>query len=219
MKGIYNLYKKNQTRNPKKPFKYSDLMSDDEDIIFSSHSNPDESETSDESSEDENAQSDEIPNQTQAAEEYLKLEENVEIPNYAKGEIIEESPAVSGKANIFANTDKMSANTTEDEPSSDAFSRMEKSLKKLEQASDSHPKMAKTSEADAKTGDKTQPVIEGKSDKNDLMDSKSDITDYSYYLIDPNVEHEQRNRSTDVPEHEQERSSAPDVPPRKYRRL
>ena len=55
---MYNLYKKNQTRNPKKPFKYSDLMSDEEDIIFSSHSN-DQSETSEESSdesEDDNAQ-------------------------------------------------------------------------------------------------------------------------------------------------------------------
>ena len=189
-------------------------MSDDEEIIFSSHSNPDESDTSDESSEDENDQSDELPNQNQAAEEYLKLEENVEIPNYAKGEIIEESPTVSGKAN----TDKMPDNTPEDESSSDAFSRMEKSLRKLTQASDSHPKMIKTSEPDGKTGERN-PVIDEKSNKNDLTDSKSEITDYSYYLIDPNVEHEQRNRSTDVPEHEQEQSSAPDVPPRKYRRL
>jgi len=69
---MYNLYKKNQTRNPKKPFKYSDLMSDDEEVIFSSHSNH-QSETSDDSSdesENDNAQSDELPNQNQ--EEYLK---------------------------------------------------------------------------------------------------------------------------------------------------
>ena len=183
-------------------------MSDEEEIIFSSHSNPDESITSDGSSEDEIAQSDELPNQNQAVEEYIKLEENVQIPNYARGEIIEDSQTVFGKT-----TDNMS------ESSSDAFSRMEKSLKRLKQASDSHPKMTKISESDAGTGDKTDTpsVIEKESPKHDLSDNKSDITDYSYYLIEPNVE--QRNRSPDVPEHEQEQSSAPDVPPRKYRRL
>ena len=216
---MYNLYKKNQTRNPKKPFKYSDLMSDEEDIIFSSHSN-DQSETSEESSdesEDDKAQSDELPNQNQ--EEYLKIEENVEIPNYAQGEVVEDAPVVSGKAK----TDNMPDNrSNDDESSSDAFSRMEKSLKKLKQASDTHPKMTKIPESEAKPGNEliSTPVMEDKSDKNDLSDSKSDMTEYSYYLIDPNVEHEQqRNRTPDVPEHEQERLSAPDVPPRKYRRL
>ena len=117
---MYNLYKKNQTRNPKKPFKYSDLMSDEEEIIFSSHSN-DQSETADDSSdesEDNNAQSDELPNKNQ--EEYLKIEENVEIPNYAQGEVVEDAPAVSGKAK----TDNMSDSRSNDESSSDAFSRM-----------------------------------------------------------------------------------------------
>ena len=215
---MYNLYKKNQTRNPKKPFKYSDLMSDEEEIIFSSHSN-DQSETADDSSdesEDNNAQSDELPNKNQ--EEYLKIEENVEIPNYAQGEVVEDAPAVSGKAK----TDNMSDSRSNDESSSDAFSRMEKSLKKLKQASDTHPKMTKIPESEAITGNKiiSTPVMKDKSEKNDLSDSKSDMTEYSYYLIDPNVEHEQqRNRTPDVPEHEQERSSAPDVPPRKYQRL
>ena len=215
---MYNLYKKNQTRNPKKPFKYSDLMSDEEEIIFSSHSN-DQSETADDSSdesEDNNAQSDELPNKNQ--EEYLKIEENVEIPNYAQGEVVEDAPAVSGKAK----TDNMSDSRSNDESSSDAFSRMEKTLKKLKQASDTHPKMTKIPESEAINGNKmiSTPVMNDKSEKNDLSDSKSDMTEYSYYLIDPNVEHEQqRNRTPDVPEHKQERSSAPDVPPRKYQRL
>ena len=213
---MYNLYKKNQTRNPKKPFKYSDLMSDDEEVIFSSHSNH-QSETSDDSSdesENDNAQSDELPNQNQ--EEYLKIEENVEIPNYAQGEVVEDAPVVSGKVK----SDNISGSRSNDE-SSDAFSRMEKSLKKLKQASDTHPKMTKIQEPEIKPGNEmvSMPVMKDKSD-NDLLDSKSDMTEYSYYLIDPNVEHEQqRNRTPDVPEQEQERSSAPDVPPRKYRRL
>merc|ERR1719192_14603 len=151
------------------------------------------------------------------SQEYLKIEENVKIPNYDKGEIItEDVPAIFGSVK----TDNMSDNKSNDESSSDAFSRMEKSLKKLKKASESHPQMPKCKEiASEKTlsGPKadSKPTV----DKNDLLDTKSDITDSSYYLINPNIKHETR-RTPDVPEYQHEdRSSAPDVPPRKYRRL